>query len=119
MIVTFVSVDFAWLFFRANSLKEALGILHRIAFSISSVSLIDRSLLTMGLDLYDWRLLAAAGCIWLFVDILREKGGLYARLLRQNLLFRYLLFLFGLFGILVFGVYGTDLSVGSFLYFQF
>lgn len=119
MLVTFVAVDLAWLFFRADSLKVALGILYKIVFSLSSVSLIDRSLLTMGLDLYDWLLLAAAGCIWLLVDILREKGGLYAGLLRQNLLFRYLLFLVGFFGILVFGVYGTDLSTGSFLYFQF
>ena len=119
MLVTFAAVDLAWLFFRADSLKEAFGILYKIAFSLSSVSLIDRSLLTMGLDLYDWLLLAAAGSIWLLVDILREKGGLYAGFLRQNLLFRYLLFLAGFFGILVFGVYGTDLSTGSFLYFQF
>lgn len=74
--------------FRTNSLKEALRILQIKVFSILSVSLIDCSLLTMGLDLYDWMLLAVAGCIWFLVDILREKGGLYVGFLKQNLLFR-------------------------------
>lgn len=48
-----------------------------------------------------------------------EKGNFYRKFLEQNLLFRYLIFMAGLFGILVFGVYGPDFAAGAFLYFQF
>lgn len=119
MLFTFGAVDFAWLFFRANSLRDAVGIIHKILFSFQPESFINRSLLTMGMDLYDWMLMGIVFLIWLTVDILREKMNLYEELKKQNLLFRYLVFLAGFFGILVFGVYGPDFSTGSFLYFQF
>lgn len=116
---TFAAVDFAWLFFRADSLRNALGIIHKILFSFQPESFINRSLLTMGLDLYDWLLMGIVFLIWLVADVLRERMSLYEELKKQNLLFRYLIFLAGFFGILVFGVYGPDFSAGSFLYFQF
>lgn len=119
MLFTFAAVDFAWLFFRANSLRDAAEIIHKIFFSFKVESFIDRSLLTMGLDLYDWLLMGMMFLIWLVADVLREKRNLYEELKKQNLLFRYLIFLAGFFGILVFGVYGPDFSTGSFLYFQF
>ena len=73
----------------------------------------------MGFDGYDWMLLCVSMVLWLIVDSLREKGNFYRKFLEQNLLFRYLIFMAGLFGILVFGVYGPDFAAGAFLYFQF
>lgn len=118
-VFTFIAVDFAWLFFRADSLRHSLEIIKKILFSFHPQSLIDRSLLTMGLDGYDWFLLGICGLLWLMVDLIREKCSLYEKLREQNLLFCYLIFMAGFFGILVFGVYGPDFSAGSFLYFQF
>lgn len=118
-LFTFAAVDLAWLFFRADSLRTGLGILQKIFLSFRPESLIDRSLLTMGLDGYDWMLLCVSMVLWLIVDSLREKGNFYRKFLEQNLLFRYLIFMAGLFGILVFGVYGPDFAAGTFLYFQF
>lgn len=49
-ILTFLMIDFSWIFFRASSLTEALDIIHSMLFVRNPWILFDNSVYTCGLD---------------------------------------------------------------------
>jgi len=118
-IITFFLVTFAWVFFRAESLRQAVDLLKNM-FTWNPWVLTDDSLLKLGLDGKDWNILLVSLLILLTVSILRQcKLGLTQIFLRQNFLFRLLVFYIGIFAIVIFGVYGMDYDATQFIYFQF
>lgn len=120
VVTTFVLIDFAWIFFRANRFTDAFGIIKSM-FSVRNWwVLFDDSLFTLGLDWKNFVLLILAILILLVSDIFKYKGIKVRRvIMRQELWFRWSLYIAAIAGILVFGIWGPGYDASAFIYFQF
>ena len=122
-VITFVLVDFAWLFFRANGLSAALGMLRHMLSTPGLFSMLNTDnvlgLATLSLDEKDFYVLLISIALLAAVDFMRDRICLRTALLRQNLVFRYAVYYCILFSILIFGIYGPEFDASTFIYFQF
>lgn len=73
MIFTFILVDFAWLFFRADSLKQAFQILSRILFDFHFREMTYYGHYLLGGTRLNLLLLLAGIAVLFFLDFLHEK----------------------------------------------
>ena len=112
---TFVLVDFAWIFFRADSVRDAFLIVGRIFTSFNPWLLFDGSLYELGLPAAEFNLLLLFIAVLLTVNLLQSKLDLGAALAKQNALFRWLVYYLLLISIFLFGAFG----INQFIYFQF
>ncbi len=123
MLLTFCMVDFAWLFFRAESLKTALHMLWHGIHNIGLFSWIDANsvlgITTLGIDEKDFYLMLITITVLFVVDVIRIKYPIRVILEKQNLVFRWGLYYMVILIILIFGVYGVLFDASSFIYFQF
>lgn len=120
MFITFALTCASWVFFRANTAREALSIFKRIVFQINPWTLFDGTLFTLGLDAPDFFVALFAIAILIGVSASRyNKIEPLEVLERQNfptqLLYCYTL----LFIVLIFGIYGPGYDASAFIYFQF
>ncbi len=74
-------------------------------------------LLQLGLDKPDLWVLFFASCVLLIVSILQECGiKIRETLAKQNLYFRWAVYLGGVFALILFGVYGLNYNAADFIY---
>lgn len=116
VVGTFILTDFAWLFFRANNVSDAVGIIRKIFMPGSGTLLVAVD----SFGRVNTLVLLLALVVLLVVDILQEKGvnvcyGLY----EQELWFRGIVYGLILMSVIIFGVYGASYDAGTFIYFQF
>lgn len=122
VIVTFILVDFSWLFFRAKSISDALKIVKSIFHSNNFWVLVDHeSLFKCGLDRYDFGILTISILILAFFDLLKANRISITRdiIYKQDLWFRWSVYIAGFLFVLIFGVWGSKYVNTAFLYFQF
>lgn len=120
MLLTFGLVTVAWVFFRAQSLGQALDVVGSMFSQWNPWVLFDGSLLTIGLDGKDWNVLLAALLFLLVIECFRyRKVALKEIFAKQNLLFQMLVFYLGIMAVVVFGIYGPNYNAAQFIYFQF
>lgn len=120
VLLTFLLIDFTWIFFRADSFSHGIKIIKSIVFTNNWNILTDDSLLELGLDWKNWVLLIAAFCILTIVDIIKYKGySVREFIYKQDLWFRWLFYLISLASIMIFGIWGTGYDGSAFIYFQF
>lgn len=121
VMLTFLLVDFAWIFFRADSLHDAVMVITRIATKWNPWVLFNKSLYSLGLDQTEIHVLCVALVILLLVDVVRYKykQTLDAFLGQQCLWFSWGVIFFLLFFIIIYGVYGPEFDAKQFIYFQF
>ena len=119
ILVTFLLVSFAWIFFRADSFSQAVQII-RCMKGAEIWSLTDGSLIALGLDTMNWVLLAA-GLVFLFVrDLCVHRGiSLRVQLQKQGIWLRWLLYIGAVLLILVCGIWGPGYDASTFIYSQF
>lgn len=88
--VTFVLVVFAWIFFRADSIGDALQYIRRIWVRPTPWVLFNGEIFTLGLDRPEMNILFVAICMLGLVDLVRyrKKMTLDVFLMQQNLWFR-------------------------------
>ena len=114
MGVTFCFVVFAWLFFRAGSLKQAFGMI------LQGIRTPHFNGWGWGQDRAQIVIALVALLIVALVDILHEKEiAVYGKLKNSLLPFRWVCFAGLLFTVFLFGVYGRDFDVAQFIYFRF
>ena len=119
-VLTFVLVDFAWMFFRAPSFGSCLEMIRSILSCHNPWILFDGSLFQLGLDPKDFILLLLALGILLAADILNERGVCIRDFIcRQELWFRWCFYILTIVVLVLFGVYGPGCSASDFIYFQF
>ena len=105
MLLTFVIITFAWIFFRAENLQDATLIIHKI-FTNSGSIFMDKSTL----------ILAFSSLVLIGAYDITKEFNVKIRLLdSKNIVVRYITAALILCYILAFGV----LNGGSFIYFQF
>jgi D-alanyl-lipoteichoic acid acyltransferase DltB (MBOAT superfamily) len=120
MIITFVLVDFAWIFFRASDIRTACAFIWRMIGCWKLSPLFDGSLFKLGLDSGEFLIAMISIGVLLAVSCLHYKGvHIRDTLRRQGLWFRWSVYLLGMFFVLIFGVYGPGFNAEQFIYFQF
>lgn len=121
MVVTFALTTFAWIFFRASSLKQAFTYIGRLFSRWNPWVLFDQSMYRLGLDMTEMHILLVAVIVLLLVDILRykKKESLADFMQRQNLWFRWIAVFALIVVVLVYGEYGIDFNSNQFIYFDF
>lgn len=119
-IITFFMVDFAWIFFRANSFKQSLSIVKSIFTTYNPWVLFDGSLFECGLDRPGFLLLGLSLLILLFADIMKKRGLCIRHLIiKQDDWCRCIIYVSAMVFLLIFGVYGSNYDASAFIYFQF
>lgn len=122
--VTFLFVDFAWFFFRADNLANAIQMLRHSITYIGFISFFDPNTLlgvnTMALSEKNFFVMLLSLILLMWVDY-RKKSGMDFKgaLARQNIWFRWLVYYGMIFSILIFGMYGPEYDSATFIYFQF
>lgn len=120
MAITFVFVDFAWIFFRADTMQHAFGVIGSILHMNDPVLLANGTLYDFGLSKPNFIVLGVALVILLFADICKYWGIVVRRkILESNIVIRWTVTITAILGILVFGIWGSGYSATNFIYFQF
>lgn len=117
--VTFVCIDFSWLFFRASSFRTAVKMLF---FALRGGAVQGAGgVAVFGLGTAEMIVLLAGVGLLFAVDLLHEKykSDLRPLITAQPLPLRWLIYLVGIYIVLIFGVYGPGFSEAQFIYFQF
>ncbi|MCQ2497578.1 MAG: MBOAT family protein [Lachnospiraceae bacterium] len=115
IVVTFMLVNFAWMFFAASGLNAAIDTIKQI-FKVTRTS----SIFELGLEKGDWIVLILAFVIVLIVDILHEKNISIKALLDKNIfVLRWIVYAAALLVIIIFGIYGVEYDTATFMYAQF
>ncbi|TYB75073.1 MBOAT family O-acyltransferase [Bizionia algoritergicola] len=113
MTITFFTVCFAWVFFRANSFKDAIYIISNSASTKNEHSIVELGLSQGEIIIAILSIISLIG-----FDYYHKKQSIFALLNKEGVVFRYSVYLTIIFVILIFGIYGED-SVSEFIYFQF
>ena len=121
MALTFVLVDLAWIFFRANSIGQALHYIQRMFLYRDWWALFDGTLYTLGLNMQEVHILMFSIVMLICVGIVKFiKNKTLADFLEgQWIVFRWGVILTLLFTCMVFGYYGPNFDSSKFIYFQF
>lgn len=121
LAVTFILVDFTWIFFRANSITDALNIIGRMA-SLDQESFLHfiPGLYGAGLPKGDCMVMAASLLTLLVSDICKCRGILVSRRIADlPWWLQSILVVVFICVILVFGIWGPEYNQANFIYFQF
>ncbi len=120
-MTTYAMVVFAWIFFRADSIMEALSYLKRILIYPTPWRLFDGGIYTLGLDRVEMNILLVALVMLLLVDLVKykTKQTIDVFLMEQNLWFEWLAIILAIVMIFVYGEYGPVFDAQQFIYFQF
>ncbi len=115
-IITFVLVDFAWLFFRASSFHEAINM---IVYAIRNIGIASTRFESFAMDKKDLFVLLIALIVLAVVDYWKDKVDLREIILKKNIVVRWFVYYGIIFTLLIFGVYGPQYEASMFIYFQF
>lgn len=115
-LFTFLLVDFAWIFFRADSIEDAFTLIGSL---FRPWDLSNGALFNLGLPVPEF-IAALAGIAAVFAaDVLGRTLDLRSFLLSRNAAFRWTAYFAAALVILIFGVYGTQYTAQHFIYSQF
>ena len=117
MCITFLIVDFAWVFFRANSFADAKIIVSGF-FNNNLYELFGADLYLIGLKENEFYVLAFSIIALIGFEVLHRRKSAFAWLNKQSLIFRWSTYIAIALVITIFGVYGDD-NISEFIYFQF
>ncbi|MDE6052270.1 MAG: MBOAT family protein [Lachnospiraceae bacterium] len=119
-IVTFCLVDFAWIFFRAESIKAAISMISSMIHIGNIGILANGGLYDLGLNSKNFKILLLGIAVIIFADYMKYKGiKIREVILAQELWCRWMCYLAAFWFILIFGVWGGNYDASSFIYFQF
>lgn len=120
VIITFLCIDFSWIFFRASSFKSAVKIIKSILFVHNPWILFDGSLYECGLDRKNFQLMLLGIVVLLLADIAAYKGIKLRKIIaEQDYWCQAVIIAFSIILILLFGIWGNTYDAANFIYFQF
>ena len=121
VIVTFGLVVFAWIFFRSDSISDALRFIKRIFVKPTPWLLFNGGIFELGLDRVEMNILVFSILLLMLVDLVRykKKVTIDVFLMEQNLWFEWAAIIGLIIIIFVLGEYGPAFDAQQFIYFQF
>ena len=118
-VITFLLVNFAWIFFRATSLEQALVVIKK-SFEFTPWVYSDKSLFGMGLSQGGFNVAVLGIALLTVMDVLNLSGvEMRERIVKQAIWYRWLIMIGAILAILIFGVWGAGYNAASFIYQQF
>lgn len=119
-VITFVLIDVAWIFFRAETITDAISIFKIAVTNFHVVNLLNGSLYKICLNQKNFEILWFAIGILLISDLFKSRGIVIRDvIIRQDLWFRWCVYICAIFFVLIFGIWGGTYDAASFIYFQF
>ena len=120
-IFTFILTCFAWIFFRAQSINDAIKIINRIAKERDIWSFFNGAIYELGLSRQEVNILLLSMTMVLIVDLIRYRTNktIDVFILDQNLWFQWIVIITMILFIFIFGIYGFGFDPQQFIYFQF
>lgn len=125
-IFNFCLITFSWIFFRAQTLPVAFKAISRIFTKFNFIPFIDyvkdqfakgAGTSLYGLDVvHGFPLLLVMLLFVIIIDFTADKHDIPNRVANGSVLLRWPVYLFLIFAILIFGVYGYGYSAGAFIY---
>ncbi|MBR0172848.1 MAG: MBOAT family protein [Lachnospiraceae bacterium] len=121
ILVTDAMIVFSFVFFRSDTVTDALHYLKRIILRPTPWAWFDGSLYGLGLDRTEVNILLFSLLLLLLADLIRyrKKITIDVWLMRQNLWFEWAVVIVLIWMIFVFGKYGQGFDPQQFIYFQF
>jgi uncharacterized membrane protein len=109
------------IFFRSETIKDAIYYIQRIFTTFDVWSLFDDSIFYLGLDRKEMHVLLVGIIILVIVDVYYVmKNKFFDSLVKEQCLaVQYIIVAIILVMIILFGVYGEDYDASQFIYFQF
>lgn len=119
-LVTFVLIDFSWIFFRAQGIGAALKTIRSIYPLNNFWVIFDGTLFTLGVDSANFVVMFLSLGALVFADICKNRKICIRKvILEQDWWFRCLTVTLSVLVIFVFGVWGNISGNTQFIYFQF
>lgn len=116
IIRTFGLVVFGRFFSRGVSFSAAM-LMMKNCFVFNPEIFIGDEIFTLGLSFRELLLLIMCLVFWIIISIIQESGYSVRKLISaQNMLFRWAIYLIGVFAIIIFGVYGQGYNANAFIY---
>ena len=120
VLTTFLLVCFTYIFFRAESISQAIQVIYAIIARTNISSLFTSNFLQYGLDIPDLVIAAISLVILFIADTWTYKGvDVYEKIVQKNRFNRWCIYWVIIFTILIFGIYGPNYDASPFIYFQF
>ena len=114
---TFSILVFGRILIKCADLQGVGIFLHKLFADVNPHALFDGTVYQFGLDYKNVYLMYACILLVIVVDILHEKGVHFRELLmRQGIIFRYIVYYIAIFSIIVFGIYGAEFHSADFIY---
>lgn len=118
--ITFSLISFSWIFFRAQSISEAVIIIKRMLTIFNPWIFLDMSIFELGLNIEEFLIAVIAIMILVIVSILHYKELALRQWIKQQAIgIRWIIYYTSIFIILLWGIYGVDYQQSQFIYFQF
>lgn len=122
-IRTFTILTFGRYFIRSKDLTQAFNLFRRTfsEFKWSGIHIFfDGTLSNYGLDYKNVYLMNCCIILMILVDVLHEKKYRFREMImKQDIVFRYVVYLFAIFAIIILGIYGPEFNSSSFIYQEF
>ncbi len=116
IIRTFGLVVFGRFFSRGVSFSAAI-LMMKNSLVFNPGIFISGEIFTLGLSYREFLLVIICLVFWIIISIIQENGYSVRKLVsEQNMLFRWAIYLIGVFAIIIFGVYGQGYNANAFIY---
>lgn len=121
IFVTFSLTTLTWVFFRAETIEEAIYFFKRMVTRWNPWVFFNEGLYNFGLDRIEVNILFVALFIMFAIEILKYVKNKHFSdfLMEQNFWFRWIVLIGMIVGIFVYGQYGIAFDSTQFIYFQF
>ena len=113
---TFFFAMTAWIIFRADSLRQALIMIHSM-FTVHNYWVFwDDSLLTLGLEWKEWSVLLHSMALLFVISYVQTKLSVSGWILRQHVIVRWSIYIGAVLAVMVVGTYGVGYDAKDFIY---
>lgn len=120
IIITLFIIFIGKFFTMADNLTDGMLLLQNMFGTWNPSVIWDGDIVRMGLDKCNLQLLAISILVLFIADLLKEKNiEIRQTLDRQNVIIKGAVLLIAIFSIIIFGMYGSEINVTTFIYQQF
>ena len=120
MVITFVLVDFSWIFFRANTVEDSFAMIKSLFNADNFNIFFNEGIYHCGLSEKDFKLMLICIVILIIADTFKHFGiSVREYLQKEPYILRCLVLIISILFILVFGIWGSGYDAANFIYFQF
>ena len=117
-IRTFLLVCTGFIFFRSETLADALGMFRCLTeWNISVLSM--GGILSLGLDIYDLSVLVLSLILLAYVESVEQYGSVRRKVADSPLVIRWILYIGLFYAVIILGQYGSSFDMESFIYANF